>query len=85
MKAFFAGWGVVRVLGLIPIVGGVLWALVTLVGLGAALVAIWRARRAVRIEDAGERTPGPVVPPPPSQQSTPPPSGPPLPAAPSAE
>jgi hypothetical protein len=84
MKAFFAGWGVVRVLGLIPIVGGVLWTLVTIAGLGAAMVAVWRARRAARLVDTGERPPGPVAPPPPAP-STPPPSGPPLPAAPSAE
>jgi hypothetical protein len=42
--AFLAGWGILRVLALVPIVGGLVgWAAVVL-GLGALIVAIWRAR-----------------------------------------
>lgn len=37
--AFLAGWGIVRVLGLVPFLGGAVWVLVTLFGLGVLLVA----------------------------------------------
>jgi hypothetical protein len=56
--AFLVGWGLVRVLALIPIVGGVLWTLVTIFGLGALLIA---ARRGDRRE-----TMDPGMPPPPA-------------------
>ena len=38
--AFLAGWGIVRVLGLVPILGGLVWTLVAIFGLGALFVAI---------------------------------------------
>jgi Polymer-forming cytoskeletal len=42
--AFLAGWGILRLLALVPIVGGLIgWAAMVL-GLGAIVVAIWRAR-----------------------------------------
>jgi hypothetical protein len=77
MKAFLVGWVVVRLLGLIPFVGGLMWTLVTLVGLGATTVAIWRSRRVVRTADSGQgapvgsRTPPPggVPPPPPTLEA----------------
>lgn len=40
--AFLAGWGIVRVLGLVPILGGLVWTLVTILGLGALFVATRR-------------------------------------------
>jgi cytoskeletal protein CcmA (bactofilin family) len=43
--AFLAGLAILRVLAIIPIVGGIVWFAATVVGLGALLVAIWRARR----------------------------------------
>lgn len=43
--SFFAGFAVVRLLGLIPIVGGLVSAIVTIVGLGLVAVATWRARK----------------------------------------
>ena len=43
--AFLAGLAVLRVLAIIPIVGGIVWFAATVVGLGALLVATWRARR----------------------------------------
>jgi cytoskeletal protein CcmA (bactofilin family) len=43
--AFLAGLGILRLLALIPIVGGIVWFAATVVGLGALLVATWRARR----------------------------------------
>ena len=43
--AFLAGLAILRVLALIPILGGIVWFAATVVGLGALMVAIWRARR----------------------------------------
>ena len=43
--ALFAGWGILRLLALIPIVGGLVGLAATVVGLGALAVALWRARR----------------------------------------
>jgi hypothetical protein len=42
--AFLAGWGALRVVGLIPFVSGVTFVLAAAFGLGAAAVATWRAR-----------------------------------------
>ena len=52
-KAFFAGWGICRAAGLIPILGGLAWMGVAILGLGAVCVAVWRSRRAVRDADHG--------------------------------
>ena len=43
--AFLAGLAILRILAIIPIVGGIVWFAATVVGLGALLVATWRARR----------------------------------------
>jgi hypothetical protein len=43
--AFLAGLAILRLLALIPILGGIVWFASTVVGLGALLVATWRARR----------------------------------------
>jgi hypothetical protein len=37
--AFLAGWAIVRVLGLVPFVGGVVWTITAIVGLGVLAVA----------------------------------------------
>jgi hypothetical protein len=42
--AFLLGWGILRVLALIPIVGGLIWFAAVVFGLGALTVTIWRAR-----------------------------------------
>jgi hypothetical protein len=42
--ALFAGWGILRLLALIPFFGGLVWLAATVVGLGALAVALWRAR-----------------------------------------
>jgi cytoskeletal protein CcmA (bactofilin family) len=42
--ALLAGWGILRVLALIPIVGGLVGLAATVVGLGALTVALWQAR-----------------------------------------
>jgi hypothetical protein len=42
--AFLAGWAILRVVALIPILGGLVWFAAVAFGLGALAVAIWRAR-----------------------------------------
>jgi hypothetical protein len=43
--ALLAGWAILRVLALIPVVGGLVGLAATVVGLGALAVALWQARR----------------------------------------
>ena len=43
--ALLAGWGILRVLALIPVVGALVGLAATVVGLGALAVALWRAGR----------------------------------------
>jgi cytoskeletal protein CcmA (bactofilin family) len=42
--AFLAGWAILRVLALVPVLGGVVWFAAVVFGLGALAVATWRAR-----------------------------------------
>jgi len=42
--AFLAGWAILRVLALVPFLGGILWFVAVVYGLGALAVALWRAR-----------------------------------------
>jgi hypothetical protein len=42
--ALLAGWVILRVVALIPILGGLVWFAAVVFGLGALAVAIWRAR-----------------------------------------
>jgi cytoskeletal protein CcmA (bactofilin family) len=44
--AFLAGWGILRIVALIPILGALGWLVATVFGLGTLIVAAWRARRA---------------------------------------
>jgi cytoskeletal protein CcmA (bactofilin family) len=44
--AFLVGWAILRVLALVPILGGLAWFAAVVVGLGALAVAIWQARSA---------------------------------------
>jgi len=46
--AFLAGWATLRVVGLVPIVSGITWAVAATVGVGGISVAVWRARGARR-------------------------------------
>jgi hypothetical protein len=41
---FLAGWAILRAIGLIPLVSGITFAVAAVVGVGAVLVATWRAR-----------------------------------------
>jgi hypothetical protein len=43
--AVLVGWGILRVLALIPVLGALVGLAATVVGLGALAVAMWRARR----------------------------------------
>jgi cytoskeletal protein CcmA (bactofilin family) len=43
--ALLTGWGILRVLALIPVAGALIGLAATVVGLGALAVALWRARR----------------------------------------
>jgi cytoskeletal protein CcmA (bactofilin family) len=42
--AFLLGWGILRVLALIPVVAGLIWFAAVVFGLGALTVTIWGAR-----------------------------------------
>src|SRR4029450_531281 len=44
--ALLAGWGILRVLALIPVAGALVGLAATVVGLGALAVGLWDARRA---------------------------------------
>ena len=46
--AFLLGWAILRAVALVPIVGGLVWFVAVVFGLGALLVAIWRGRDADR-------------------------------------
>ena len=43
--ALVAGWGILRLVALIPVAGGLAGLAATVLGLGAMTVALWRARR----------------------------------------
>jgi hypothetical protein len=44
IPAFLAGWGILRVMAIVPILGGLTWFAAVVVGLGAIAVAGYRAR-----------------------------------------
>jgi hypothetical protein len=46
--AFLVGWGILRVVALVPILGGLVWFAAVVFGLGVLVVAIWRGRSASR-------------------------------------
>jgi hypothetical protein len=50
--AFLAGWGILRVLALVPILGGLVGFAAVAFGLGALMVGIWRARTTSRAAPA---------------------------------
>jgi cytoskeletal protein CcmA (bactofilin family) len=43
---FLVGWAILRVAALIPILGGLVWFVAVVFGLGVLVVAVWRARSA---------------------------------------
>lgn len=63
--AFLVGWGIVRLLGLIPVAGGLVWLAATVWGLGALVIAARAAGRPAS-DAAGADVPvggAPAVPP----------------------
>lgn len=60
--AFLAGWGIARLLALIPVVGGIVWMLVTIVGLGVILVALRRRPDATQLAQPDTSGSGPPPP-----------------------
>jgi hypothetical protein len=71
MLAFLAGWGILRLLALIPIAGGLIWLAATVWGLGALVLAARTAGRptsdvpGAAVPAGGPPPPVPPVPPPP--------------------
>jgi cytoskeletal protein CcmA (bactofilin family) len=57
VKAFLAGWAILAAVGLVPILNAAAWTLAPTLGLGAMLVAVWRARHGGR---HGRHRPGAV-------------------------
>jgi cytoskeletal protein CcmA (bactofilin family) len=55
--AFLVGWVIVEAATLIPFLGGVVWFAAAVFGLGAMIVAVWRARRVLPV------VPAPAIPP----------------------
>jgi hypothetical protein len=60
LLAFLAGLGVLRLIALVPVLGGLLWVLASIVGLGVLAVA---ARRSPATAVAYQQTPPPPPPP----------------------
>jgi hypothetical protein len=60
--ALFLGWGVLRVLALIPVLGAIVGLVATVVGLGALAVALWRAGRPAGSARPGAQPPGAAAP-----------------------
>jgi cytoskeletal protein CcmA (bactofilin family) len=59
--AFFAGWAILRVLALIPGLGVLVWIVVSVIGVGAITISVWRAGR--RPLEPPPEKPEPAVPP----------------------
>ncbi len=55
-RAFAAGWAIVAAVGLVPILNVAVWTLAPILGLGAMVVAVWRAR-----QGGGRHRPGALV------------------------
>lgn len=73
--AFLAGWGILRVIALIPFLGGLVGLAAVVVGFGAIVVAGHRARaRPVVVDEPGAGAPAPVAPPPPAAPPPQPPA-----------
>ena len=45
IPAFLAGWGILRAIALVPVLGGLVWFGAAVFGLGALGFALWRSRR----------------------------------------
>jgi hypothetical protein len=59
--AFLAGWAILRVFGLIPVIGGIVWTLASIFGLGLLWVAARRSPPAPMPEQPAMPPPAPMV------------------------
>jgi cytoskeletal protein CcmA (bactofilin family) len=59
--AFLAGWAILRVFGLIPVIGGIVWTLLSIFGLGLLWVAARRSPPAPMPEQPAMPPPAPMV------------------------
>jgi hypothetical protein len=50
--AFMAGWAILRLVALVPILAGIAWFVAVIFGLGALLITAWRARRGGVVPEA---------------------------------
>jgi hypothetical protein len=55
--AFFAGWGILRLLALLPGIGMLVWAAASVLGVGALTVTVWRASRGKYVPPEVEAAP----------------------------
>jgi hypothetical protein len=77
LLSFLAGWGILRLVALVPVLGGLCWFAAVVIGLGSIAVAIWRARHpGDRIPVDGTPLGAPAPPPPPAAPPPPAPSAP---------
>jgi len=61
--SFLAGWGILRIVALIPVLGGLSWFAAVVVGLGAIAIAAYRTRSRVPVPTSEEPSPpGPPSP-----------------------
>jgi hypothetical protein len=59
--AVFTGWGIVAVVGLVPVVNAFMWGLASVFGLGLIVVAAWRARGTSKHRVGGVAPPAPAA------------------------
>ena len=71
LLAFLAGWAILRVVAIVPGIGGLVWFLATVFGLGALTVAAWAAGRQTREAHPVAYGSVPVPPPPPMPPAMP--------------
>jgi hypothetical protein len=50
--AFLAGWAILRLIALVPILAGIVWLVAVVFGLGVLLITAWRARRGAVVAEA---------------------------------
>jgi hypothetical protein len=55
VQAFLAGWAILAAVGLVPILNAAAWTLPPVLGVGAMLVAVWRAREGRRLDGRHRR------------------------------
>jgi cytoskeletal protein CcmA (bactofilin family) len=79
LGAFFAGFGILRLVALIPGIGFLVWIVVCVYGLGAVSMAAWYGGHRVRDDDESPPDAAPPTQPPPMEPPTEPPTEPPAP------